>query len=84
MSKVILSANQERSNSLFDDAVKYTRSILADPVKLNQYKQTLMPDERVYNHAIRTYMIIQINTEDEIRRRLTNTEDERIRKLTNT
>ncbi len=56
MSKVILSDRQERLNSLFAAAVKYAKSILADKKRFEEYKQSLKPGQRVYNHAIRTYM----------------------------
>lgn len=58
MSNVIPSARQERSNSLFADAVKYAKWILADKRRFEEYKQSMQPGERVYNHAIKSYMAI--------------------------
>jgi hypothetical protein len=91
MSRVIRTPLQKGKNRIFARAVRYAQSILQDPEKLQNYKSTLKPGERVYNAAIREYMnlnkeIIADGTKakDERRKCLINTKDERRKCLINT
>lgn len=44
------------TNSCFDEAVKYARSIVHNPRKKAAYAKTLPEGTRVYNAAIKEYM----------------------------
>lgn len=56
MSKVKRTKKQKDNNSLFQDAVAYARSVLADPKKVKAYKAKLKPGKTVYHTALSEYL----------------------------
>ena len=57
MTKIIASAGQRKCRNLFKEAVAYTKTVIADPVKKKEWEKKVKIKYRVFNRVIKEYML---------------------------
>ena len=57
MSRIIASVEQRKCRKIFAEAVKYAKSVIADPVLKAEWQRKIRRPNGVYNKAIKAFML---------------------------
>ena len=68
MSRIIASARQRKCRNLFKEAVAYAKTVIADPVKKNEWEKKVKIKYRVFNSVIKEYMLAAKNAKEQRQR----------------